>query len=813
MTHMQAMEGKYEGLRKHCVGLEEQRDVIMNKYNSMQKTLNQSNYELRQEIQTIREGWKKRERELIYEREDYKNQLLDMTLLKTKLEDEVAKKDIRIKELMALILQYKEDLKELELLNTKLELSCEGFRAQIEELKDTDDINAKLKLALAAQEKENKALDIENDKLEADLKNVKASREALKKQLNNARKQLDNLQKELEAFRLHSAADYKVILVERTLGRIDQGILIAIDDTTELNQRLALLSELTPGKLPEEKAKAGAIGKDLSRDLDNVKTNGEEITKEIAPLRKELNATYDTPLKLADPKGIRAKAQTLDERISDYNDTLNMARSKRIPDFKKNLADIEETLKKELRVELAAGTRQGLGITEERDDKINGDNKSLKTLEDQTSEGMIGASGEKLETLRGVRVQLEGAFYKIQDAKTSNEISKKLLNFVEEDSEKTPESIEVLSKTRYVDLPRALQMNKETERLRSVSFDNMDELGKKVKTTLADKADELAFTLRKKFDKKGPKGLDGLQAKLSTLNLGIIDVQKQIDYNERFAKTEEQKHLWQADQNMLDIPFKKEHGELTASVPDLQAECEGLQVRVSKLSKGAPLKEITKLSDDVNAFDGKVVQAENRTDDLIERLKPVKEMMAGKGKQSEMEDRLDDELKKKDVLDKKNKALRLLASKEKPLVAGDRDLAHLDEALARTEAKLVSLEQITEPERLHEHKKGARDIVKDARATINMTKKDIVDASKKLGAIRQVVADVEPERLGAARANDILNKAGEDLKKLEPELNKVDQEVVKSKEQEAQAKTEVDNLEQALKDSLTGEINAGLAEN
>ena len=75
------------------------------------------------------------------------------------------------------------------------------------------------------------------------------------------------------------------------------------------------------------------------------------------------------------------------------------------------------------------------------------------------------------------------------------------------------------------------------------------------------------------------------------------------------------------------------------------------------------------------------------------------------------------------------------------------------------------------------------------------------------------MADVEPERLGAARANDILNKAGEDLKKLEPELNKVDQEVVKSKEQEAQAKTEVDNLEQALKDSLTGEINAGLAEN
>ncbi len=138
-------------------------------------------------------SWKKRERELIYEREDYKNQLLDCQIAKTKLEDEVARKDIRIKELMELILKYKEDLKELELYNTKLELECEGFKAQIEEHLHTDDINAKLKIALAAAEKENKKLDLDNDKLENDVKRLSASRESLKKQLNQSRRALDAL--------------------------------------------------------------------------------------------------------------------------------------------------------------------------------------------------------------------------------------------------------------------------------------------------------------------------------------------------------------------------------------------------------------------------------------------------------------------------------------------------------------------------------------------------------------------------------------------------------------------------------------------
>lgn len=92
------------------------------------------------------------------------------------------------------------------------------------------------------------------------------------------------------------------------------------------------------------------------------------------------------------------------------------------------------------------------------------------------------------------------------------------------DTEHEPETIEVLAKTRYVDLPRALQLNKETERLRSVSFEGADELGKVLDSTLKDKADELLINMRKKFDGKGPKGLDEFRGKLDLLHKGIGEV-------------------------------------------------------------------------------------------------------------------------------------------------------------------------------------------------------------------------------------------------------------------------------------------------
>ena len=238
-----------------------------------------------------------------------------------------------------------------------------------------------------------------------------------------------------------------------------------------------------------------------------------------------------------------------------------------------------------------------------------------------------------------------------------------------------------------------------------------------------------------------------------------------------------------------------------------------MKVRVGKLGKGGSIKDITKLKEDVDKFEDKVNGDEKHTDDLIERLKGLKDMLKNKGIQQEMEGRLDDELKKKDVLDKKNKALRLLANKEKPLIAGDRDVAHLDEQLRPVEKKLVLLCQWTEPERLPDHKKECDATVKDARGTIEQDKKDIVAANKKLAQIRTTVTDIDPEKLGGIRANDMLNKSGEELKKLEPELHAVDKIVGEAKEKEGKAKADVDGLEVALKASLNTEIEGGLAEN
>ena len=86
-------------------------------------------------------------------------------------------------------------------------------------------------------------------------------------------------------------------------------------------------------------------------------------------------------------------------------------------------------------------------------------------------------------------------------------------------------------------------------------------------------------------------------------------------------------------------------------------------------------------------------------------------------------------------------------------------------------------------------------------------------ANKKLAQIRTTVTDIDPEKLGGIRANDLLNKSGEELKKLEPELHGVDKIVGEAKEKEGKAKAEVDGLEVALKASLNTEIETGLAEN
>ena len=72
--------------------------------------------------------------------------------MRDKLQEEVTKKDIRIKELMDLILQYKEDLKQLELKNAKLELDCENFKAELEEHIHISDINVRLCLKLGQVE-------------------------------------------------------------------------------------------------------------------------------------------------------------------------------------------------------------------------------------------------------------------------------------------------------------------------------------------------------------------------------------------------------------------------------------------------------------------------------------------------------------------------------------------------------------------------------------------------------------------------------------------------------------------------------------
>ena len=52
--------------------------------------------------------------------------------------------------------------------------------------------------------------------------------------------------------------------------------------------------------------------------------------------------------------------------IKDYNDSLGLARSKRIPDFRKNIDDLHDILIKEMVKDCGNGFIEGKGITSER---------------------------------------------------------------------------------------------------------------------------------------------------------------------------------------------------------------------------------------------------------------------------------------------------------------------------------------------------------------------------------------------------------------------------------------------------------------
>ena len=52
--------------------------------------------------------------------------------------------------------------------------------------------------------------------------------------------------------------------------------------------------------------------------------------------------------------------------IKDYNDSLGLARSKRIPDYKKNIQDLHDILIKEMVKDCGDGFSEGKVITSER---------------------------------------------------------------------------------------------------------------------------------------------------------------------------------------------------------------------------------------------------------------------------------------------------------------------------------------------------------------------------------------------------------------------------------------------------------------
>ena len=118
----------------------------------------------------------------------------------------------------------------------------------------------KLKLALAAEEKKNKELDLENDKLEAIIKKLQGDKEMLKKQLKDANLKYEQAMAEMKAYKDYVEIERRVYKIEIIYSGLEQAVIGATQLQIEHNARAKVVSDMTPDKQPKLKAQLKVQG-------------------------------------------------------------------------------------------------------------------------------------------------------------------------------------------------------------------------------------------------------------------------------------------------------------------------------------------------------------------------------------------------------------------------------------------------------------------------------------------------------------------------------------------------------------------------
>ncbi len=87
-----------------------------------------------------------------------------------------------------------------------------------------------------------------------------------------------------------------------------------------------------------------------------------------------------------------------------------MARSKRIPDYKRDVGELEAHLKKELRADMDAGYKEGIDVTVKRDAIIKTDKEHLDSLDEKTKFGLETATGERKQVMKKLSGNIHGSY-------------------------------------------------------------------------------------------------------------------------------------------------------------------------------------------------------------------------------------------------------------------------------------------------------------------------------------------------------------------------------------------------------------------
>lgn len=221
------------------------------------------------------------------------------------------------------------------------------------------------------------------------------------------------------------------------------------------------MSELTPEHRVKEKTQLKTRGNDIKRRLDALYPLTSELKSETDALQQKFMATRDKPADLG--KDVAERVDKARNNVEKYRTELADIRESHIVRLREDLANLERDLGKDLRTECKSGVANGVAVVASREGRLAAADEDVNTFA-RKADILIANKGIDAKTAQTLNEAIAKARDQLGVASKANAVSSKLLRFVEEDASKSG-ALEATAKLKYVDLPRAIESEKEAARL------------------------------------------------------------------------------------------------------------------------------------------------------------------------------------------------------------------------------------------------------------------------------------------------------------------------------------------------------------